>query len=276
MSIILNAMQLRALAEWASGYRGEVIDFYEGKGGQIGLWPRSKGPCPHPVILTCDTPQVVKDRPAVTTATLGTAEETLDLLNLPYQGGTVAADAVFWSESSVEKFLFPYYASKGEWEADLYAEALRTVFYGKRPLTQFQDAEEHPEHFQDATNPAVLELAQAVAGEEAFGLVHIPKSDYIPQEQVQALRVGAKPLPVLPTGGELGVLMRHRETGAVRMRMLGEMVREPEGKAASAPNRGASAKPGSAAKPSSPAAKKNGNGAADAKSRARKPAVKTR
>lgn len=221
MSIVLDAMQLRALAEWASGYRGEVVDFYEGADGQIGLWSRSQGECPYPVILTCDTPFVVPDRPAVTVARLGTAEQAVDLLNLPYNGGTLAADAAFWSESAVEKFLFPYYASKGSWEADLYAEALRTVFYGPRPIWSYEDVLRHPEDFMD---PGAAERqAQNEDGEEPFGLVHIPKSDYIEEGPEQD---GARRLPALHTGGELGVLLRHRYTGKVRVRLLGEMVRE--------------------------------------------------
>lgn len=255
MSVTLNAMQLRALAEWASGYRGEVVDFFEGQNGQIGLWSRSNGKCPYPVILTCDTPTVVQDRPPVKVARLGTAEETLDLLNIPYQGGTVAADAVFWSESAVEKFLFPYYASKGSWQADLYADALRTVFYGKRPLSEYAEAEEHPDRYDDPTEPFALGETRAVIDEQAFGLVHIPKSDYIPQQQTQNLREGAQPLPLLPTGGELGVLLRHRETGAVRMAMLGEMVRERAPKPApeSAPATNGKGKNGSKASRSSSA-----------------------
>lgn len=225
MTVVLNAMQLRGLAEWASGYRGEIIDFYEGENGRIGLWKRSKGPCPFPVILTCDTPRVVEDRPPVTAATMTAGGETVNLLKIPYGNGTVEADAVFWSESAVEKFLFPYYASKGSWQADLYAEALRTVFYGIRPLAEYQRVQENPGGFEDP-NADAPPTAETDVIEEAFGLVHIPKSDYIPQAKEEDDEPA--PLPKLMGGGELGVLVRHRETGAVRMRMLGEMVRSPE------------------------------------------------
>jgi hypothetical protein len=233
MSVTLNALQLRALAEWASGYRGEVIDFYQEKDGAIRVWRRVNGPCPYPAILTCDTPCVVKDRPRVAVATLGTAEQTLNLLAIPYQNSFVAADAAFWSESAVEKFLFPYYASKGSWEADLYAEALRTTFYGARPMQAYEAVANHPGGYQVVTD---ISRSKDVNGEDAFGLVHIPKSDYIPQEQAQAMRSEALPLPPLPTGGELGVLLRHRGSGEVRMCMLGEVMRRSAAFPATAPD----------------------------------------
>lgn len=39
------------------------------------------------------------------------------------------ADAVFWSESAVEKFLVPYVASAGAWEAGRIVQQLQTAFY---------------------------------------------------------------------------------------------------------------------------------------------------
>ncbi len=226
MSLTLTSMQLRALAEWASGYRGEVVEFYD-REGQIYLWRTSvDGPCPFPVLLACDTPIVVQGRPPVTVAQIGVAGDMpVDLLAIPWGGGMATADAVFWSESAVEKFLFPYYASKGSWLADLYTEALRTVFYGPRALEWYQRAQDDPGEFQDPSGiseDSLHDLENVL--EDPFGLVHIPKSDYIPEEV--DLPGGGALLPRLGTGGELCVLVRHRVTGKVRVRGLDEMVTE--------------------------------------------------
>lgn len=220
MSIIPNALQVRAMAEAASGYRDQTICFYDAGDGTIGIWPESRGPCPHDVILTCRTNDVNPDRVPVSQATLGIKDRPpVDLLKIPYRGTTVAADAVFWSEGAVEKFAFPYYASKGGWQADLYTAALRRVFYGRRPLSTFEQVEEHPEDFMDADEKFVPDSgdADALAGMEPFGLVHIPKSDYIEQDpglQSQTVR----------TTGSLGVLLRHRVEDGVRLMMLKDLI----------------------------------------------------
>lgn len=89
---------------------------------------------------------------------------------------TVHPDAIFWTESAVEKFLFPYYASvfsaaSETRSAETEVEKIRNLFNGKRSRKGQEDASREEES-------------------TIFALVHLPKSEYVasPSGMVAALR----------------------------------------------------------------------------------------
>jgi hypothetical protein len=73
-------------------------------------------------------------------------------------------DAVFWSESAVEKFVFPYYASKSLWEAAAVLEKLSMYWYGRIP--------------PDTDVGEGLPLTVRFPDEAPFAIAHTPDSDY--------------------------------------------------------------------------------------------------
>jgi hypothetical protein len=94
---------LRVGADWASAVRGNTI-FFDYQSGSLMLTPPvDQPPGSGPVAVA--TPLSNASRPAVLNARVsapGFEPLTLD---------ATTCSAVFWSESSVEKFLLPYYAS---------------------------------------------------------------------------------------------------------------------------------------------------------------------
>jgi hypothetical protein len=167
----VDSIQLRLIAEAASGLRGEPVHFVAGpKGGVREFYPHEKGgalprdlpPGDELVVIPALTQDVAPLRPPLTTATIQAQGVALpiDLLNLP--NGLGAADAVFWSESSVEKFLIPYYASVYGNQAARAVGDILEAFHGDRGGGP-------PASGGRLTDPDALTYAMA----------HIPKSEYV-------------------------------------------------------------------------------------------------
>jgi hypothetical protein len=171
--VVLNAAQLRAVADYAASLRSpEGEDVYitatYGEDGFLILGHEAVGrheKPPRDAVVRCDTRDVTPDRPAVVTAEFGTAEATLNL--------AARYDAVFWSEAAVEKFVLPYYASKSLWMAGHVLDVLSAKWYGRVP-----------------GQPAILDTMPEIP----FALAHLPSSDYV------ALDSASEPL----TGGVAG------------------------------------------------------------------------
>jgi hypothetical protein len=170
---------LRAVAEAASGTRDApawyVRDTHTDdpkKRGIIQVFvqePR-EGVDYHPgslVIEVGQDPGVMPPPPATPPGwgRLGfSVERSLDLMDvlrkIHPERGEVAADSVFWTESAVEKFVVPYYASvSGPGAENAIGRVLR-VLHRKSPNRPLAGGEGAPE-------PG-----------EAFALVHIPTSEY--------------------------------------------------------------------------------------------------
>lgn len=109
-------------------------------------------------------------------------------------------DAVFWSEAAVEKFVLPYYASKGQWLAAHLLNVLSRVFYGHVPQPPLLDEDAPAAASGDVPVP--------------FALVHLPRSDYVGLEETA------------PLTADLGVLCV--EDGEVVMRPLASFFPEAE------------------------------------------------
>ncbi|HET6763657.1 MAG TPA: hypothetical protein VFH27_08290, partial [Longimicrobiaceae bacterium] len=182
----VDSIQLRLIAEAASGIRGMPVHFVAMEDGTVREvlhpehpdhpvhpTPPARGdagdpkgivppPLEMPVVVPAFTEDVLPAKPPLDFAAiraLGVAER-IDLLDLP--GGLGAADAVFWSESAVEKFLIPYYASVYGNQAALAVGDILEAFHGDRG-----DGGTHGG--PRLTDPDGLTYAMA----------HLPKSEYV-------------------------------------------------------------------------------------------------
>jgi hypothetical protein len=174
----VDSIQLRLIAEAASGLRGTPVHFVAFESGEIREVPHPHHPQGEPpaadgggvapppleaVVVPAFTTDMVPEKPPLTFAQIQAqgVEGPIDLLDLP--GGLGPADAVFWSESAVEKFLIPYYASVyGNQAAKVVGDILE-AFHGDRG-----DGGVHGGGGR-LTDPDALTYAMA----------HLPKSEYV-------------------------------------------------------------------------------------------------
>jgi hypothetical protein len=113
---------LRLGADWASAVRGNTV-FFDYHDGQISITQPAHDPAPKgPVRVS--TPPSTRARPRVTSITLTTAE--YGHITLP----STSCSAALWSESAVEKFLLPYYASAAGKSAQAVLQAIGSAWYG--------------------------------------------------------------------------------------------------------------------------------------------------
>lgn len=185
----LSSLEARMMADYASGRRGDDPRYLVGTpvpgGYQIKEEPTDPGPDPTRIVVPIRTVFVRPDRPKV------------DWIQMHAHGSDVEDlmefDAVFWSEASVEKFLFPYLASKYQWRAAEVLEALSRVWYGDVPHAMDESEEE-------AGLP--------------FAIGHLPRSEYV----------------TIP-GQEVHILFRHTDNRVTR-RPLSDFLQSPKGEQA--------------------------------------------
>jgi hypothetical protein len=161
---VLNAHQLRMLAEFASSQRkvggdpfyGVAVPDPDVMGPEFKLEIVStlaEGQVP---LFEIDTFEV-EARPKPTEVTFKV--DGMTMANMAHE-----YDAVFWSESAVEKFVFPYYASKSLWETAAVLEKLSMYWYGQIPPdTDVGEGESVFARF---------------LVEPPFAIAHTPDSDY--------------------------------------------------------------------------------------------------
>ena len=123
---VFDAEDLRDLAERAASLRGRsnalfgvVLD------GKLMLVPANGSEPPEGALFEIET-ATVEPRPKVDSLIIRSGDTEMQL--------APEFDALFWSESAVEKFLFPYYASKGMWEAASVLSKLSWHWYGRIPV----------------------------------------------------------------------------------------------------------------------------------------------
>lgn len=204
----LDAYGMREMTEFASGVRGEEVYFVATPDPDTpGNYLIVPSPVPVParpddVVVPCATAVIQPKRPRVKKVTV-----TFELVDANGAEHTVSRDvsqydALFWSESAVEKFLFPYYASKYQWAAAHWLRKMSVHWFGFEP---------------DLGSG----LPQApVSGDEEvtpFAMVHYPRSDYGFESESGTS---------LEPGGDVH-LLRVVE-GSVEVSSLAEPARRPE------------------------------------------------
>jgi hypothetical protein len=167
MVLVLNAFQLRAVADAAASLRnpsgGEdayylVSHVVHGEDGEkVKLkWVHSNRR-PDNAVFGLDTHEV---EPRLTPSRVEITCEgaTRDLVP--------TYDAVFWSESAVEKFLLPYYASKSLWDAADVLGKISWYWYGRIPTET--SASTHTEDVGETEEPLAT----------PFAMAHTPDSEW--------------------------------------------------------------------------------------------------
>jgi hypothetical protein len=209
MAVRLDYQALRAMAECASSVRGKKFWLVVHELGWTMVHEEPE-PGPYTVVIECENPAVTNvarvDVALLGTGMLAGAGEPdaaalqsvlapgstgdganrprvvnlLDLYNQKSKGGEpTAADAVFWSESAVEKFLVPYYASVAGDQAEAAVGKLLNVFNRGR----------------QAGDGTVRN------DEQPFAIAHIPKSEYVTVDGEQPAATGFHVLAVSPAAG---------------------------------------------------------------------------
>ena len=179
-----DAHYLRQRVEAAASWRGPEGDphyLVKKPDGELDIVRRESPPSD--AVAEVDTLSVQPHRPKVIDATI--TPEDGDVHHL------MKYDAVFWSESAVEKFVFPYYASKSMWYAAYYLARLAKGWYGYVP----------------GTLPTGREADET---EIPFAIGHVPDSEFVPIDE----------------GGDLEFLFRKK--GTVYARSLAELIAEEE------------------------------------------------
>lgn len=179
---VLTATELRQVAEWAHSVRGSDMCMVVSRpiGGRLTVVPTPSSKAgnlgPDYLVIPVDTTNRVDDRETIgemrLTLTDGTPREEggsgekkkdreVDLFALCRTKYHCVPDAIFWTESSVEKFLVPYYASVHSSDDDLGTEMqnIADIFDGK-----FKSKETDPE----TDGPVTV-----------YAMLHLPKSEYV-------------------------------------------------------------------------------------------------
>jgi hypothetical protein len=107
----LTANDIRAIAETFDGLRDCFAYLVEDATTPTGvkIIPSPPNPPPPNFVLVCYTKTTVPGRLCPTSVTIAIPNETAQEVSQPH-GAVPAFDSLFWSESSWEKFLRPYYA----------------------------------------------------------------------------------------------------------------------------------------------------------------------
>lgn len=168
---------LRRIAETASGRRYQdtwymVTENEPGK-FKISTLISDPGEVSDAVVIHCAAWRQPQG-PQVTEAWIVSGDHRVDLLsvNVPAHDGYparegVAADAVFWSASAVEKFLVPYYASVCGDDAPAVVEKLVSIFVPP----------DSPERHGPNRAAAVT----------SFAVIHLPSSEYVDESTPDGL-----------------------------------------------------------------------------------------
>ncbi|MET0398151.1 MAG: hypothetical protein ABW277_15225 [Longimicrobiaceae bacterium] len=211
----LDSIGIREIAEWSSSLRGDGGDqmyMVASPGDKPGTYTissvaehdRESGP--NDVVVPCNTRLVRPDRPPVTGV-------TIQAEGMPQSEPLVGYDALFWSEAAVEKFLFPYYASKYQWVAARLLEAMSRAFYGFVPDVASGAGT------GDGTRITTFDTEAPIA------IAHYPRSDYgmVREDGLQGIggHIDGED-GVLGIGSDLHVLFGNHETGGITARPLSE------------------------------------------------------
>ncbi|MBV9772737.1 MAG: hypothetical protein JO040_02230 [Gemmatimonadetes bacterium] len=203
----LDSFGMRQMAEYSSGLRGgggDPVYFVATPGPDPGDYTikadtHEPGTNPEEVVVPCDTQFAAKSKrrrvkQIILVYESGDDDQVVSLDGTKY-------DAVFTSESAVEKFLFPYYASKYQWAAAEQLSCMSSTWYGFIPGLSAGDP---PQPFVEEELP--------------FAMAHYPRSDYSYVDPS---------LTVLTPGADVHVLRVPKSGGAVTPTALSKLGCQP-------------------------------------------------
>lgn len=211
--LTLNAFQLRWYAEMAASRRSITGDPLWLVAADVGtenpdVTLVSAPVAPADAVFGVETFDVNPDRPPVSSVSIESEGAERELFP--------DYDAVFWTESAVEKFVLPYYANKSLWEAAKILYRLSYHWYDRPPL-------EIP---VDPTDRVGSQPLTSVP----FAVAHTPDSEYAMMSINDAVTRGGHdtvtPGGVPPLGWETALLFRGRD-GKVHARRLSDLPDPP-------------------------------------------------
>jgi hypothetical protein len=198
-TLMLPSLIVRSVADAAESHRGSggepgyMLTTHDLVNGWSTVFvPQTDQPAPlsdATVVVTPVDTRTVTERPAVLNVYIQAQG-----MQHGYMESLARYDAVFWSESAVEKFVLPYYASKSQYAAAEVLSGLSELFYHKIPSPDRTD-ESVPS--PDRTDESV-----------PFAVAHLPRSTYQNLTETAAM------------GADLAVVKRHPVTGEVTHHLL--------------------------------------------------------
>ncbi|HVG45778.1 MAG TPA: hypothetical protein VM890_13650 [Longimicrobium sp.] len=219
---------LRRIAETASGMRYQDT-WFEVTDTDVLIYTTEPAPSqlqPDSTVIKC-TAWKEPDIPQVTTATIATDTNSIDLLavEVPEQelqgwAGpmTLPADAVFWSASAVEKFLIPYYASTYGSLAPKAVTQLMGIFvppnseeFKGNGMMELVDTEKPLVDVPLNEGTPTVAIAYPAGYDQPFAVVHLPSSEYLGDAGDPTGGGGA-----MDTGDPLPRLFTLHRSGAVK------------------------------------------------------------
>lgn len=180
---VIDAHQLREWADAAASYRDDGPFWLVHEEGKVPLIVPGCAPPAGAVFGVATRAVEERPKPAVKIDCDGATRELADTY-----------DAVFWSESAVEKFVFPYYASKSLWDAAFELDKLAYYWYGTVPVEDESGAEQHGvpyalAHTPDSDWNSLSLDGIGPAGSELHLLVRV-------EDAVHAVRLADLPPPM--------------------------------------------------------------------------------
>lgn len=179
---VLTATELRQVAEWAHSVRGADMCMVASRpiGGTLAVKSMPLGETgglgPEYLVIPVDTQNRVFERRTITEMKLKLKDKTVpakevDFFKACREKYGAEPDAMFWTESSVEKFLVPYYASVHSSDDTLGEEMqkIADIFDG---------------NFEEAGVEGAAE-----AEVQVYAMVHLPKSEYVASPPDTAMAV---------------------------------------------------------------------------------------
>ena len=196
---VLHFQILRRIAETASGLRYQDT-WFEVTDDDVQVWDHEPTVQPGSTVIK-STAWQQPDIPQVTAASIASADQTIDLLNVmvPEQelqgwgpvtsqpgGKQMQADAVFWSASAVEKFLVPYYASTYGNMAPETVTQLTSIFVppgspelrGNGMIELMQQSGTLPGDTPPTLCTPNVSVTIPLDYDQPFAVVHLPSSEY--------------------------------------------------------------------------------------------------
>ncbi|HEX6369166.1 MAG TPA: hypothetical protein VF006_09550 [Longimicrobium sp.] len=189
-----DSIVMREVAEFVSGVRGRYV-WLMLEADQLTPWLcPTEAPSPEPptegrVAFSGVSTPVRGDRPAPRAVTLTVNGSRRDVVK-PGDDPTAVADSVFWTDGAVEKLLLPYYASvKGrlaplfnlvmmaKWDGWLPPRCVRSACATDVLLTMLRRSLERLDGAR---------AAQADVQSTVYGVIHMPRSEYISQNDYMA------------------------------------------------------------------------------------------
>ena len=199
---VLHFEILRRIAETASGMRYQDT-WFEVTDNDVQIWdhePTGRELQPDSTVIKC-TAWPRPDIPQVTAASIASADQVIDLLNVQVPaaelqgwgevtsqpgGQPMQADAVFWSASAVEKFLMPYYASTYGSMAPKAVTQLLNIFVppgspelqGNGMINLMEQSGTLPPNLAPTLGTPDVSITNPTGYDQPFAVVHLPSSEY--------------------------------------------------------------------------------------------------